>query len=278
MNAVGIMQGRLSAPQAGRIQAFPFATWRAEFAQAAVLGLDQLEWLVTAEPAANPLSSEDGIRSIAQLVSESGVRVASLCADFLISQPLVRVGDDDRHASIALLRAIIDHGSAMGVEVIVIPVLENGEIRSAEDLERVADALTPLGKLAESRGVRLAIETQLPVQTASQLIERCASPAIGVCYDVGNAAAAGHACDSDIRALGSSLFHLHIKDRVRNGSSVSLGAGAVDFVATFQALAAIRYRGALILETPVGNDAVASARDHLAFVRQHLRPLAVTSR
>lgn len=278
MNAVGIMQGRLSARQAGRIQAFPAATWRDEFARAAALGFDRLEWLVTAEDVANPLFAESSVATIGKAVAESGVRVTSLCADFLISQPLVRVGDAERHASIARLRAVIDHSSAVGVEVVVIPILENGEIRCDEDLERVADAMGPLAELAESRGQRLAIETQMPVAAAKNLIGRCASPAIGVCYDLGNAAAVGHDCASDIREIGPSLFHLHIKDRVRNGHTVPLGSGAVDFAAAFQALAAIRYNGAMILETPVGDDAIVSAREHLAFVRKQLQPLATTSR
>lgn len=277
MNAVGIMQGRLSPSQSGRLQAFPGATWPAEFVAAAAVGFDQLEWLVTAEQAANPLLS-GGFREIEQAVAGSGVRVASVCADFLISQPLVRVSDVDRRASIELLQTVIERGTAVGIKVVVVPILENGEIRCDDDVERVADALRPLGKLAESRGQRLAIETQLSVAAVKDLIERCASPAIGVCYDVGNAAAAGHDCASDIRALGSSLCHLHIKDRLPNGASVSLGTGAVDFPAAFQALAAIRYEGAMILETPVGDDSIANARNHIAFVRHQLQPLAETSR
>ena len=34
MNAIGIMQGRLSPAEAGRLQAFPFASWEEEFHRA----------------------------------------------------------------------------------------------------------------------------------------------------------------------------------------------------------------------------------------------------
>ena len=61
MNPIGIMQGRLSPSRAGRAQAFPFATWREEFAHAAEAGFDSIEWLVTAELYAdNPLLVDHG--------------------------------------------------------------------------------------------------------------------------------------------------------------------------------------------------------------------------
>jgi L-ribulose-5-phosphate 3-epimerase len=278
MNPIGIMQGRLWPARGARMQAFPTETWQAEFSAAAAIGIDQIEWLVTDEASGNPLLAPDGVKAINESIADSGVSVTTLCADFLISRPLLRVADTARANSLARLADVMTRSRAIGVQVIVIPILENGEIRDASELALVAQSLLPIARLAEAHGQRLAIENQLTTDEASDLLDRCASPSVGVCYDLGNAAAIGRDCASDIRQLRSSVFHVHIKDRIRDGSSVPLGAGAVDFGAAFQALSDVHYRGAMVLETPAGGDAVASARIHTAFVRHHLTPLAVARR
>lgn len=276
MNAIGIMQGRLSPSPIGRAQSFPTTTWRAEFAHAADAGLSRIEWLVTADRySENPLFSEQGIGSISLSIAESGVRVSTLCADFLIAQPLVRVAREEAVAAAARLSEVIVRSARIGVETIVVPILENGEIRINQEAAEIAKLLGPIAAMAAANGQRLAIESQLPVVEAQRLIDQCQSPAVGVCYDLGNAAAIGADCAADIRELGASLFEIHIKDRVRNGGTVELGKGAVDFANAFLALVDVGYDGPLILETPVGVDPFASARRHRTFVQQYLRPSAI---
>ena len=49
MNQIGIMQGRLSPPVAGRLQAFPWKSWEEEFDHARLCGFDTIEWLFQAD-------------------------------------------------------------------------------------------------------------------------------------------------------------------------------------------------------------------------------------
>ena len=87
MNPIGIMQGRLS-PAGARAQAFPRATWRAEFAQARELGFDRIEWLVASGGLDdNPLLID--ANAVRAIVRDSGVRVDSVCADCFIERPMV---------------------------------------------------------------------------------------------------------------------------------------------------------------------------------------------
>ena len=49
MNKIGIMQGRLSPPIDGRIQAFPINDWESEFEKASKIGFDCIEWIFDME-------------------------------------------------------------------------------------------------------------------------------------------------------------------------------------------------------------------------------------
>ena len=42
---IGIMQGRLSLPEDGRIQSFPKRSWRKEFSRAQKAELASIEWI-----------------------------------------------------------------------------------------------------------------------------------------------------------------------------------------------------------------------------------------
>ena len=65
-NRVGFMQGRLSPQLADKIQAFPKAHWREEFAIAERLGFPLMEWTLDYEAVAeNPLLTQAGRGEIA---------------------------------------------------------------------------------------------------------------------------------------------------------------------------------------------------------------------
>ena len=266
------MQGRLSPAPMGRPQAFPWHTWQAEFERAAACGFDRIEWLVTDEGFdENPLCTDAGVAAIKERVAATGVRVTSVCADFCMARPLVRVTAAERQSTVERLLRLVEQLALIDANVLLIPLLEQGAMRDRADDATVASALAPVLVMAKACGLRLGLECDLAVADQRALVERSASGALGVYYDVGNATAAGHDAADEVRAFGAALFGMHIKDRTRGGGSVPLGRGAVNFPAVFAALAVTNYAGTLILETPVGDDAVAMAGQHLAFVRDGLR-------
>jgi L-ribulose-5-phosphate 3-epimerase len=270
VNAIGIMQGRLSPAPPGRPQAFPWATWQDEFARAADCGLARIEWLVTTERFdENPLVRDRGLEAITQLINATGVRVTSVCADFCIAEPLVGVGPAAQRGTLARLDRLVDRCAALGATVLLVPVLEGAAIRDGDDADTLVTALAPIVSKAEQLGVRVALESDLPAQLLCDLIDQ-AGPGLGAYYDVGNAVSAGFDPAEELRVLGHRVHGVHIKDRHRHGASVMLGHGEVDFPPVFEALSAIQYHGPLILETPVGLDPLAAARRHYLLVEQHL--------
>ena len=96
-------------------------------------------------------------------------------------------------------------------------------------------------------------------------------------YDSGNSASLGFAVAEEFAAYGDRVGSVHIKDRVRGGSTVPLGSGSTDFEALFVALDEIEYRGDFILQVARGTpgDEVSWASGNREFVARlihsHLR-------
>lgn len=268
-NPVGIMQGRLSPPDARRLQAFPWRTWEGEFAHAATLGFDCIEWLFEAERfEENPIWTDGGVARIRALAEEHGVAVRSVCADYFMAHPFFRVSETERGRSVDVLRRLVERAAAVGVRVVLVPVLEISEIRTSDEEETLAAALEECLPAARACGVRLGLETELEAPAYAALVERFGGASVGVYYDIGNAAACGYDQERDLERLGLLVCGIHVKDRLLGGASVPLGWGAADIPGTLAALVRAGYDGSLVLQTAFGEDYLGFAATHLAYVRK----------
>jgi hexulose-6-phosphate isomerase len=271
MTGIGIMQGRLSAAPAGRAQQFP-RDWAAEFAAAAATGFTAIEWLLTAESLVdNPLLSSAGVAAIRECGSRHRIPVLSVCADCFIAVPLTSGEHSDGRR--ALLARLVYATRQAGAAVLVVPFLEGNTLRSRSEARRVLTHLSPALDAAADAEVAIAIESDWPAGDWLEVVADCGHPSLRVCYDTGNAFAAGGDPPADLRILGARVSEVHIKDRRRGGDSVPLGQGDVDFDAVFAALLDIGFNGPVILETPVGDDPVASAIANRAFVESRMARL-----
>ena len=78
LRPLGVMQGRLLPQYKGRYQAHPLGYWQDEFALAANLGLDCIEFILDFNDAVhNPLLTQEGRKQIKSLSDQTGVRVIS---------------------------------------------------------------------------------------------------------------------------------------------------------------------------------------------------------
>jgi sugar phosphate isomerase/epimerase len=109
--------------------------------------------------------------------------------------------------------------------------------------------------------------TRAYARTAEQVLGLARSSGaarVGVYYDPGNSVIAGLDPAAEIPLLGERLKGLHVKDP----GGGRLGEGKVDFDAVTAAVKENGYSGALILETPAGDDPRGNARFNLEFTRK----------
>jgi L-ribulose-5-phosphate 3-epimerase len=248
MRSIGIMQGRLVPPVGDRIQAFPADRWRDEFPLASRAGLDCIEWIYeTYGEERNPIRTDDGLAELRRLARHHGVLVRSICADYFMEQPLIRAVGPELQARVDRLRWLIDQSALAGIERIVIPFVDASEIRTSDEEVALVDVLWDVAASATRSNVELHLETSLGPRRFAELLERLPA-AIRVNYDSGNSASLGYSVTEEFAAYGERIGSVHVKDRVRGGTTVPLGTGETDFESFFAALRRIEYGGDLILQ------------------------------
>jgi L-ribulose-5-phosphate 3-epimerase len=265
---IGIMQGRLSAPVEGRVQAFPFATWREEFDAAARLGLASIEWIVETPVESNPLWTTPGRRDIQASCVASGVRVSHVCADVFMTEPLVRLPPGQLAARRTLLTDLIARAADLSVQAIDVPCVDESALRTPREEDELARTLSPILDIAARHGVTLSLELSLPPARVRALLALIDHPAVAITYDTGNSASWGYDPDEEFESYGWRVGHVHIKDRIRGGGTVPLGTGSADIPRILRGLHALEYHGDLILQVARGADDLAVARDSQALVRR----------
>lgn len=272
MTKFGIMQGRLLPPEAGRIQCFPRDGWESEFAHAAGVPFDYIEWVYDVYGyEVNPLGSAAGLDRQRKLAESSGVSIRSVCADYFMDKPLLRCNGEELDERLQELRRILLNGSAIGVNRIVIPFVDASAIRSSEDLDVVDEALNAGLRFADETGVEIHVETSLGPTEFAKLLDRVPQSKLKVNYDSGNSASLGFSPAHEFAAYGDRIGSVHIKDRVLHGTTVPLGTGNTDFRALFSCLEKIDYRGDFTLQVARGTagDEVNWAKQNLAFVHSY---------
>jgi L-ribulose-5-phosphate 3-epimerase len=270
---IGIMQGRLVAPENDRIQCFPRADWAREFELAAQAGLHCIEWIYDLHGAdANPLATDEGVGRVVSLSRLHGIGVLSLCADYFMERPLVRSGASVAAERLATLEWLLGRGQLLGISRMVLPFVDASSIDTDQDRDDICAALTHVLPAAERSGIEIHLETSLDPERLAALLARIPHPLVKVNYDSGNSAALGYDPRDEFAAYGRRVGSVHVKDRVLGGGTVPLGAGNTDFAVLAKCLRETGYRGDFVLQAARGTpgDEVIWARQNREFVVRRL--------
>lgn len=265
------MQGRLTPTVDGRIQVFPWNSWEQEFCQAKEIGLDMIDWLVTADRLdENPLLTARGAETIKALISKTGVCIGAVCAHYFVDYPLLRCSDLELKERVNVLDLLIDRAGNVGIGCLEIPLLENSAIKDETESEQIIQIIGPRLERAYQLGVTLTFETSLLPDMFSSFLLGLNHPAARATYDTGNSASLGYNPKEELEAYGELVATVHIKDRVLNGGTVPLGQGNADFATCFSMLRAKNYAGSFVLEVArIGNE-IESTKKNVEFVRNFL--------
>lgn len=248
---IGFMQGRLSPLVGGRIQAFPWDSWRAEFPAAAALSFRLMEWTLDQDRLyENPLLTERGQAEIRELSGRHGLRVGSLTGDCFMQAPFWKAAGATAEGLKRDFDAIAQACHAVGIAFIVVPLVDNGRLDGTAQEDALVSFLLDRRELLRTQGLKVVFESDFPPLELAGLMSRLAeATTFGVNYDIGNSAALGYDPIEEIAAYGTRILNVHVKDRVLGGTTVPLGTGNAQFSRVFEALAKAGYRGDYILQT-----------------------------
>ena len=250
------MQGRLSPLVDGRIQAFPWESWTGEFPVAEKCGLRLMEWTLDQDRLfENPLLTPAGQGEIRKLGLRHGIGIPSLTCDCFMQAPFWKAEAEQGKALKKDFVAIADACAVVGINMIVVPLVDNGRLDTGEQEEALIEFLEAQSPLFSAKGLRVIFESDFAPEDLARFIDRLDPALFGINYDIGNSAALGFLPRDEFAAYGRRIVNVHVKDRVFGGTTVPLGTGSADFQAVFAELAQIGYRGNYILQTARATDA-----------------------
>jgi hexulose-6-phosphate isomerase len=249
MNPIGIMQGRLLSPIGGRIQSFPVNIWAEEFARAQTAGLDCIEWIYEAgTDSANPLRNDEGVAEMQRQATAHSVAVWSICADYYMTERLISDGGTTVETVRDHLEWLIGRAGALGARYMVLPFVDSSSLRSVQERQALPVLLRSVLPAAERFSVELHLETDMQPGQLVTILDDVNHPLVRANYDIGNSASLGHDPAEELTLLRSWLGSVHVKDRVRGGSTVPLGTGSADLPTCFRLIHAADFKGPFILQ------------------------------
>lgn len=244
------MQGRLCDTVGGKIQAFPWRDWESEFPAAAKINLHLMEWTLDQERLhENPLMTTEGQEKIRTLCKHHDLAISSLTGDCFMQAPFWKIDGQARTELQSDFVAIGRACAALGIQMIVVPLVDNGRLETADQENVLIEFLLSQQSFLSQHNVRVIFECDFTPTELARFISRLPAERFGINYDVGNSAALGFKPAEEFAAYGSRVVNVHVKDRVLGGTTVPLKTGSADFDAVFAALAQNNYQGNFILQT-----------------------------
>ena len=254
------MQGRLVPSATGQLECSPGGRWRDEFRAAAALRLNHIELVADRTlDSRNPLWSADGRDEIVTVAQSTGVEVASLCLNEVLSSPIDDMSTDLVRRLGAVLRDL-------PIRVVVVPLLEASDLTSVDRGSAVRSILLLADDLLDDDEGRVVVELGLSAVESLRFLDTIGSPRVGLCYDVGNATAFGFDPTHELPTLGSWVWHVHAKDKNASKENVKFGAGTVPFAGVVEELSMQGFDGLVTMEATRGDDPFITASEHRDFL------------
>jgi hexulose-6-phosphate isomerase len=254
MKKISIMQGRLSPKFEGRFQAFPAESWEKEFYLAQSLGIYSIEWIFEKPYAIeNPMSNEQGINLLKNLIEDTGVQIKSICADYYMTEFLIKNGDSIE-GNWAHLFWLLKQAKNLDITYVVIPFVDDSALKTPECRQALVLALKKFLKKVENFNIELHLESDMLPKDFLNILTDVNHPLLKMNYDIGNSASLGYNPDEEFQLLGKYLGSIHIKDRVLNGSTVPLGTGNADFKKCFRWFEYLGFNRWFVLQAARGNE------------------------
>ena len=135
------------------------------------------------------------------------------------------------------------------IKYIILPLVDNSSIKKNSIEKIIIYKLKKLNQLLKKFKVNILFESDYKPKKLLNFIKKFNNQNFGINYDLGNSASLSYEIEEEFNTYGKFIKNIHIKDRIKNGKTVRLGYGNVNFKKFFKLLKKINYRGPFILQT-----------------------------
>ena len=247
---LGIMQGRLVPQESKKIQSFPWKKWRREFRLCNKNRFSNIEWTIDNKNFyKNPLNLKDGTKEILKLKKKFNLKIKSLTADFFMQKPFFKEKNHYKSCrELEKIKLILNNSKKIGVKYIVIPLVDNSSLKFLKGLSFFYESLRDFEPTLKKNRQMILFESDFKPTKLKKFIQKFNTKYFGINYDTGNSASLNYNFKSEIKYF-KYVKNIHIKDRLKNGSTVRLGKGNYNFELFSKFIKENKYRGNFIFQT-----------------------------
>ena len=263
MNNIAFVQGRLVDLVKGKIQAFPRDNWEVELDKASENNIRYIELTVDlCNIWENPIASILGQDYLKKKLLASNIKPLACTADFIMHNPPWKGGENNYDQMRFVTEEIINGLGNINCGILVLPFVDDSSLNDSNK-KKAIDFLLSLSEILETKKVRVAIESDFKPHALKSFIDNLPDNLFGINYDIGNSASLGFDHNEEFAMYFNRIIHIHVKDRVLNGTTVPLGDGNADLSGCFKNIKDYGYAGDFSMQTsrdPSGNHVEAMLR------------------
>jgi len=231
------------------------------FAAAKEAGLEGVEVSCGKGTEKLPISDPERRKLFLSEAKKHGLPIPSTCLEILH-----RDGLKNHPAAPRWVEEAIEPTRDLGAKVILLPFFGKQSINERAEQKAVADRLKPIAPIAEKAGVILGLENTISAEDNAWMLDRIASPAVKVYYDVGNSYINKFDIYQEVPWLGKDrICQLHLKDH-----GFLLGKGKIDFPRFLESVLKCGFEGWAMLETAVVTTVKEDFAQNAGYVRRLL--------
>ena len=226
-----ITQGRHLKKINQRIQIFPDKNWKNELRLFKFTKLKFIEWVVSADNLQkNPICKINGYKIINKHLNKNQIKCRSIDLDFIVKENPLKFLKKKIKKFIILIEIISQNASKIGVKHLIFPFLENSSPNGKLKRDKLILILNEVRKKISNK-LFILIETDLKPTILLSIIKKMKNK-VYINYDIGNSASKNYTFDKEKKYF-KFVKNIHLKDRIKNGSTVRFGLGNADFKKMF---------------------------------------------
>jgi hypothetical protein len=228
---LSITQGRHLRVINDRIQIFPDRDWQKELLLFNLTKLKFIEWVVSKDNfKKNPICQINGFKIIKKCLMKNKIKCRSVDLDFVVKENPLKFTKKKMGIFLKKIEIISLNAVKVGVKHLIFPFLENSSPNSKIKRKKLVLLLNEIKKIVSKKLV-ISIETDLKPSILLVLIKEMKNK-VFINYDLGNSASKNFNFNEEKKYF-KFVKNIHLKDRIKNGSTVRFGQGNANFKKMF---------------------------------------------
>jgi hypothetical protein len=234
IDKLAITQGRHLKIINNKIQLFPDKLWKQELKLFNKTNLKFVEWVVSKDNfSKNPICKINGYKIINNHLKKNNLKCRSIDLDFIVKENPLNYSEKKLKIFIKKIEIIGLNCHKIGIKYFICPFLENSSPKGKLKMNKLVYLLN-LIKNKISKKLLILIETDLTPNSICILIKKMNNE-IYINYDLGNSASKNYNFENEKKYF-KFVKNIHLKDRIKYGTTVRFGLGNANFKKMFNYL------------------------------------------